>query len=337
MCASSTQPQLPCSETVSRVDMQKRISTYFGSSSSAKRVKLSSDTVSGVTGGEQDSSKCAEADPYSLPPPAPVNPPEGDVGDDVAARIAANRAAAKAKLAARAGMVASDKRFDGAVLEPSWRTALSVTVNEPFWKQLSEFVARERTSKVVYPPRELLFSAFNNSPYNRTKVVIIGQDPYHGPRQAHGMCFSVMRGVAIPPSLKNIYTELESDIRGWKAPKHGNLEAWAKQGVLLLNSVLTVEGGKANSHRGRGWERFTDAVVAALNKRDGKGCVFMLWGGPAKQKGSKINQSKHCVLRAVHPSPLSAHNGWFGSKHFSQANEYLIRTKQAPIDWTLPL
>lgn len=317
--------------------MQKRISTFFASSTSAKRVKLSREEELLSAESPDSLSPVKAVDPYSLPPPAPSATPSDNIEQDVAARIEANRAAAKAKLAARAALPAVERLFGGAALEPSWRAAVSVTISEPFWKQLADFVSRERASKIIYPPVDMLFSAFNNSSFSKTKVVIIGQDPYHGPRQAHGMCFSVMRGVAIPPSLVNIYKELESDIPGWKVPKHGNLEHWAKQGVLLLNSVLTVEGGKANSHRNRGWERFTDAVVAALNKRQGNGCVFMLWGGPAKQKGSKINQAKHCILRSVHPSPLSAHNGWFGSKHFSKANEYLARTKQKPIDWSLPL
>jgi uracil-DNA glycosylase len=202
---------------------------------------------------------------------------------------------------------------------------------------LSEFVAKERSLKLaIYPAPDAVFSAFNNSPFARTRVVIIGQDPYHGPHQAHGMSFSVARGVAIPPSLRNIYKELTTDVPGWTVPKHGNLETWARQGVLLLNSVMTVEGGKPNSHKGRGWERFTDGVVAAVNKRQGKGCVFMLWGAYAEAKGIAINAKKHCVLRSAHPSPLSANRGFFGCGHFSKANDFLSSTNQATIDWTVP-
>lgn len=257
---------------------------------------------------------------------------------DVKARIEANRAAARAKLLARAAQQTndSDKPNFGAALEPSWRHALTSTTSEPFWKSLADFVAEQRKKETVFPPPDKIFSAFNHCALSRTKVVIIGQDPYHGPRQAHGMCFSVPDGVTPPPSLLNIFGELEQDIPGFKRPKSGCLEKWANQGVLLLNSVLTVGMGQPGSHRGRGWERFTDAVVDSLNKRNGPGIVFMLWGGYAKKKGAKVNPKKHCILTAVHPSPLSANRGgWFGNRHFSKANEFLKRTDQHPIDWTL--
>lgn len=255
---------------------------------------------------------------------------------DVKARIEANRAAARAKLLARAASNNCAKASFGASLEPTWRGALSATLNEPFWTSLAEFVAAERKARTVYPPPEKVFSAFNHSSFARTRVVIIGQDPYHGPRQAHGMCFSVQDGVYPPPSLMNVFAELEKDIPGFTRPKGGCLEKWANQGVLLLNSVLTVVGGQPNSHKNRGWERFTDAVVQALNHRKGSGIVFMLWGGYAKKKGASINRKKHCVLASVHPSPLSANRGgWFGNNHFSKANEFLARTKQDTIDWKL--
>lgn len=324
--------------------MQKRISSYFGPGGGlggppAKQQKTSAAQRKPTAAGDEDSKAC-----YDEPPPAPKS---SSLPDDVVARIAANREAALAKRRARESAIAatggskSDTAagpgaFGGASLEPSWRKAVVVVTREPSWKQLGEFVKEERESKTIYPPAEMVFSAFNHSPLARTKVVILGQDPYHGPGQAHGMCFSVMRGVPTPPSLQNMYKELESDIEGWKRPRHGNLEAWAKQGVLLLNNVLTVERSKPQSHKGRGWERFTDAVVEALNKREGKGIVFLLWGGPAKTKCRRINSKKHCVLTAAHPSPLSAHRGFFGCKHFSKANEYLERTKQDPIDWNLP-
>lgn len=273
----------------------------------------------------------------ALSPTAAQKLKEEALAPDIKARIEANRAAARAKLLARATQSAVGSKPDfGAALEPSWRRALSDTTTEPFWKALAEFVDAERQKKTVYPPPNKVFSAFNHSAFTRTKVVIIGQDPYHGPRQAHGMCFSVQEGVFPPPSLLNIFGELENDIPGFVRPKSGCLEKWANQGVLLLNSVLTVVAGQPNSHKGRGWERFTDAVVNALNKRKGPGIVFMLWGGHAKKKGAKVNPKKHCVLTAAHPSPLSANKGgWFGNKHFSKANTFLKKTDQQTIDWTL--
>ncbi|KAI0566420.1 Uracil-DNA glycosylase [Gracilaria domingensis] len=255
---------------------------------------------------------------------------------DVKARIAANRAAARAKLLARNAKSMKGKIDLGSALEPSWRKALSATMKEPFLKTLTEFVSKERQAKAIYPPPDKVFSAFNHSSFVRTRVVIIGQDPYHGPNQAHGMCFSVPQGVYPPPSLQNIFRELETDIPGFVKPKSGCLEKWANQGVLLLNSVLTVQRAQPASHRGRGWERFTDAVVDALNRRPGPGLVFMLWGGYAKKKGATIDSKRHCVLKAVHPSPMSANSGgWFGNKHFSKANEFLTKTKQDVVDWKL--
>ena len=181
----------------------------------------------------------------------------------------------------------------------------------------------------------MIFSAFNHSTFARTKVVIIGQDPYHGPNQAHGMSFSVPKGVYPPPSLQNIFQELGTDIPGFKKPDSGCLSKWADQGVLLLNAVLTVQRANPGSHKGRGWERFTDAVVDVLN-REKKNVVFLLWGGFAKTKGRRVNRNRHCVLTSSHPSPLSANRGgWFGTAHFSKANEYLRKTGQTEINWHL--
>lgn len=261
---------------------------------------------------------------------------EQTVAPEVKARIEANRAAARAKHLARVNTDYTTKKGLETSLEPTWRGALYKTIAEPYWDNLIKFVAAERKAGKVYPSPENVFSAFNHSSFARTRVVIIGQDPYHQPNQAHGMSFSVPEGVYPPPSLLNIFQELENDIDGFKRPKSGCLAKWANQGVLLLNSVLTVRQGNPGSHANRGWERFTDAVVYALNHRDGPGSVFMLWGGYAKKKGAAINRAKHCVLASVHPSPLSANRGgWFGNKHFSKANEFLIKTKQDPIDWTL--
>jgi uracil-DNA glycosylase len=299
--------------------MQRRISAFFGPNAAAPAAKRA---------------KLIAAAAYTPTPAAATTTNAGDaLPADVAARIAAKRAAALAKLAARRAGGGGSAAF--AALEPSWRAALAVTLAEPFWAELRDFVDKERRRVSVFPAAGDVFSAFNSCSLSRVKVVIIGQDPYHGKGQAHGMCFSVQKGVAVPPSLRNMYKELADDAEGWKAPRHGNLEAWARQGVLLLNNVLTVEEGKANSHKGRGWERFTDAVVAAVNKRAGKGVVFMLWGNGARAKGKDINTKKHCVLHAVHPSPLSASRGWFGCKHFSKANKYLVESGQEPIDWTL--
>lgn len=272
----------------------------------------------------------------ALSPTAVKQLKEQVVAPEVKARIEANRAAARAKQLARTNTDFTTKNGLEASLEPTWRAALSKTIAESYWGALIKFVATERKSGRVYPSPENVFSAFNHSSFARTRVVIIGQDPYHQPRQAHGMSFSVPDGILPPPSLLNIFQELENDIPGFKRPKGGCLEKWANQGVLLLNSVLTVRQGNPGSHANRGWERFTDAVVYALNHREGPGAVFMLWGSYAKKKGATINRIKHCVLTSVHPSPLSANRGgWFGEGHFSKANDFLIKTKQDPIDWTL--
>nr|WP_207063393.1 uracil-DNA glycosylase [Motiliproteus sp. SC1-56] len=220
-------------------------------------------------------------------------------------------------------------------LEPGWKQALEAEFQRDYMKSLGAFLAEEKARrKVIYPQAKDRFNALNYTPLDRVKVVILGQDPYHGPGQAHGLCFSVRPGVKVPPSLVNIYKELAADL-GVRPVAHGNLESWSSQGVLLLNSVLTVEQGNAASHRGKGWETFTDRITHLLNEEH-DGLVFMLWGGYAQKKGSFIDRQRHKVLEGPHPSPLSAHRGFFGCRHFSQANDYLVSRGQDPIDWQLP-
>ena len=220
-------------------------------------------------------------------------------------------------------------------LEDSWLAILRQEFEQPYMQQLRQFLQAEKDRrKIIFPPGKQIFHAFNTTPFEQVKVVILGQDPYHGPNQAHGLCFSVVPGVSPPPSLINIFKEIEDDL-GIPAPKHGCLQSWAEQGVLLLNSTLTVERARAGSHQGKGWETFTDRVIEALNEHR-EGLVFMLWGSYAQNKGALINQQKHRVLKSPHPSPLSAHRGFFGNRHFSQANEYLERQGLTPIQWQLP-
>lgn len=220
-------------------------------------------------------------------------------------------------------------------IEASWYAQLKAEFEQPYMQNLRAFLRQEKDKqKIIYPQSKNVFKAFEYTPIDKVKVVILGQDPYHGPKQAHGLCFSVLPQVAIPPSLQNIYKELYSDL-GIPPANHGCLISWAKQGVLLLNSVLTVEGGKAASHQGKGWEIFTDKVISILNQRKNP-IVFVLWGSYAQRKGQVIDRSRHCVLESVHPSPLSVHRGFFGSRPFSKINEFLVATHQVPIDWALP-
>ena len=216
-------------------------------------------------------------------------------------------------------------------IEPSWKSRLSDEFEKDYFVRLSEFVKEEYRSNTIYPPGNLIFNAFNLCPFDKVKAVIIGQDPYHGPGQAHGLCFSVREGIDFPPSLVNIYKEIESDL-GYKVSGTGNLERWASQGVLLLNATLTVRAHMAASHQRKGWEEFTDSVINILN-REKKNLVFFLWGAYAQKKGESIDRSKHLVLESVHPSPLSASRGFFGNKHFSRCNDYLIQNGIEPIDW----
>ncbi len=214
-----------------------------------------------------------------------------------------------------------------------WNPVLRGELAKPYWPELQHFVAGERQRHTVYPPNEEVFAALHLTPYADTRVLILGQDPYHGPRQAHGLCFSVRRGVAIPPSLANIHRELHDDL-GIAVPDHGNLEAWARQGVLLLNTTLTVRAGQAASHQGRGWETFTDEVIRAVAAKQDR-VVFILWGSHARRKRALIDATRHTIIESAHPSPLSAHNGFFGSKPFSRTNAALAAAGREPIDWQL--
>lgn len=219
-------------------------------------------------------------------------------------------------------------------LEESWKQRLLSEFEKPYMQELKAFLLEEKANgKVIFPKGPNIFAALNHTPFDKVEVVILGQDPYHGEGQAHGLCFSVQKGVTVPPSLKNIYKELREDI-GFTPPNHGCLIEWADRGVLLLNSVLTVEKNKPGSHQGKGWEIFTDRIIQLLNERS-EHLVFMLWGSYAKQKGAIIDRSKHLVLEAAHPSPFSAYNGFLGCRHFSKANEYLAAHKKGPIDWSL--
>ena len=220
-------------------------------------------------------------------------------------------------------------------LEPSWKARLAPLFATPGMQALRAFlVAEARAGKTIYPPPDQIFAALDATPFDAVKVVILGQDPYHGPGQAHGLCFSVRPGVPPPPSLQNIHAELESDL-GIARPDHGCLLPWARRGVLLLNAVLTVERGLAGSHHGKGWEAFTDAVVDHLN-RERDGLVFLLWGSPAQAKARQVDLQRHHVLKAPHPSPLSAHRGFLGCRHFSRANAWLAARGSEGVDWRLP-
>jgi uracil-DNA glycosylase len=220
-------------------------------------------------------------------------------------------------------------------LHQSWKAPLLPEFEEDYMAQLKAFLVAEKAAgKHIFPKGNEWFRAMDLTPLDKVRVVILGQDPYHGPDQAHGLCFSVKPGVALPPSLVNIYKELQSDL-GIARPRHGFLEHWAQQGVLLLNSVLTVEMAKAASHQGKGWERFTDAVIRLVNARE-EPVVFLLWGAYAQKKAAFVDGSRHLVLKAAHPSPLSAHNGFLGCRHFSQCNAFLEKHGQKPIDWALP-
>ncbi|MBX9676581.1 MAG: uracil-DNA glycosylase [Methylotenera sp.] len=223
-------------------------------------------------------------------------------------------------------------------LHPSWLAVIGDELEKPYMKALRDFLKQEKSAGIViFPPNPLIFNAFNHTPFEQVRVVIIGQDPYHGfdkgIPQAHGLSFSVPAGVAQPPSLQNIFKEISSDL-GVKMSRNGDLTPWAEQGVLLLNATLTVEQSNAGSHQGKGWEAFTDAAIAALNTHR-EGLVFVLWGSYAQKKGAFINENKHLVLKSVHPSPLSAHRGFFGNRQFSTINEYLIQHNQTPINWQI--
>ncbi|MCB0380068.1 MAG: uracil-DNA glycosylase [Flavobacteriales bacterium] len=219
-------------------------------------------------------------------------------------------------------------------IEESWKKVLEAEFNSDYFKKIKHFLVEEKRKSTIFPAGKDIFNAFNLTPFNQVKVVIIGQDPYHGPNQAHGLCFSVLDGVKHPPSLENIFKEIKTDL-GYEYPKSGNLTNWAKQGVLLLNATLTVRQGEANSHQNIGWQKFTDAVIEKLSTEN-EAIIFLLWGGFAKKKGQKIDATKHHVLTCGHPSPLSANKGhWFGNKHFSKTNELLQKMGKKPIDWKI--
>lgn len=218
-------------------------------------------------------------------------------------------------------------------IEASWKEELKNEFEKMSFIQLRDFLIKEKNNHIIYPTGSLIFEAFNRTPFNKVKVIIIGQDPYHGPGQAHGLCFSVPKGIKTPPSLRNILKEIQADI-GVQEVSHGDLSNWAEQGVLLLNATLSVRAHEAGSHQKRGWEEFTDATIKRISDKK-ENCVFLLWGNFAQKKASLIDSSKHLILKSVHPSPLSAHRGFFGCKHFSKTNNYLIEKGLTPINWDI--
>lgn len=227
--------------------------------------------------------------------------------------------------------MSDNKKID---LHPSWLAHLAPEFEQPYMQQLKAFLlAQKQQNKVIYPPSKLIFNAFNSTPLDQVKVVILGQDPYHGPNQAHGLCFSVQPGIQPPPSLQNMFKELSRDL-GLPVPNHGCLQSWAEQGVLLLNATLTVEQARAGAHQGQGWETFTDKAIQLVNEQC-SGVVFLLWGSYAQKKGALIDKRKHLVLTAPHPSPLSAYRGFIGCGHFSAANAYLVKQQKTPVNWQL--
>lgn len=229
-------------------------------------------------------------------------------------------------------MASSGKPID---LHPSWLAHLGPQFELPYMKHLKQFLLEEKKAgKIIFPESKNIFNAFNSTPLDQVKVVILGQDPYHGPRQAHGLCFSVQLGVPAPPSLQNIFKEIHRDLQ-LSIPRHGFLQEWANQGVFLLNATLTVEQGRAGAHQGMGWEQFTDKAIQVVSEAR-EGVVFLLWGSYAQKKAPLIDSRKHLILRAPHPSPLSAYRGFMGCGHFSQVNQYLLKQGETPIDWRLP-
>jgi uracil-DNA glycosylase len=218
-------------------------------------------------------------------------------------------------------------------IEPSWKAKMQNQFNQPYFADLKDFLTEEKKSYTIFPPGSLIFNAFNLTPFDQVNVVILGQDPYHDFGQAHGLCFSVMDGIPFPKSLINIFKELKDDV-GFEMPMSGNLEKWAKQGILLLNATLTVRAHQAGSHQNKGWEQFTDQVIRTISDEK-EGIVFLLWGNYARAKKVLIDSKKHFILETVHPSPLSAYNGFFGCKHFSKTNEILIQQGKTPINWQL--
>lgn len=220
------------------------------------------------------------------------------------------------------------------ITEPGWKAILNEELNKPYFKELMAFIEAENKSNAIFPPGNLIFEAFNKTPFDQIKVVILGQDPYHKFGQSHGLAFSVPPNIAIPPSLRNIYKALKTDFDNFEIPTHGNLSSWADQGVLLLNTTMTVRENQPGSHQNKGWEKFTNKVIQLLSEKN-EGLVFLLWGKPAQEKERLIDSQRHLILKSVHPSPLSAYRGFFENKHFSRANLYLINKGKTPIDWQI--
>lgn len=258
----------------------------------------------------------------SVPAPSAVLPVSAQITTASAAS-----ASSSARPAKNSGMLAS-------LTEPGWIAALQDEFAKPYFARLESSVDEAYKKTKCHPTMDQIFNAFNKCPLSNVKVVILGQDPYFNPGQAHGMCFSVQRGVPVPPSLRNIYKELEADIQGFRAPDHGCLEAWAEQGVFLLNAILTVQEGTPMSHGTFGWQEFTSRVIDVINSRC-EAVVYMLWGKPAQEKAKNVDAGKNLILKSSHPSPMSAHSGWFGQHHFSQANTYLKNKGKQPIQWQL--
>uniref|UniRef100_A0A3P9QFD9 Uracil-DNA glycosylase n=1 Tax=Poecilia reticulata TaxID=8081 RepID=A0A3P9QFD9_POERE len=296
---------------------QKTINSFFSPVSKKRANEVNEPEENAQEPVSIKKQKCASV------PPEQQSPPPSPLSSDQLERMARNKRAALERLA-------SGQTPPG--FGASWRKELAAEFGKPYFKQLMQFVSEERKRHTVYPPAEQVFTWSKVCGITDVKVVILGQDPYHGPGQAHGLCFSVKRPVPPPPSLENMYKELATDIDGFQHPGHGDLTGWARQGVLLLNAVLTVRAHQANSHKDRGWETFTDAVIQWLSSNQ-EGVVFMLWGSYAQKKGASINRKRHHVLQTVHPSPLSAHRGFFGCRHFSKANELLEKCGKSAIDW----
>ncbi|XP_032954326.1 uracil-DNA glycosylase isoform X1 [Rhinolophus ferrumequinum] len=307
---------------------QKTLYSFFSPSPARKRRAGSpepADPETGVAAVAEESGDAAANPPKKarVGQEEPGIPPSSPLSPEQLVRIQKNKAAALLRLAARNVPVGFGE---------SWKKHLSGEFGKPYFIKLMGFVAEERRHYTVYPPPEQVFTWTQMCDIRDVKVVILGQDPYHGPNQAHGLCFSVQRPIPPPPSLENIYKELSTDIDGFVHPGHGDLSGWAKQGVLLLNAVLTVRAHQANSHKEKGWEQFTDAVVSWLNQNS-NGLVFLLWGSYAQKKGIAIDRKRHHVLQTAHPSPLSVYRGFFGCRHFSKTNELLQKSGKQPINW----
>eukprot|EP00048_Salpingoeca_helianthica_P017210 m.236075 g.236075 ORF g.236075 m.236075 type:complete len:331 (+) comp20418_c0_seq1:109-1101(+) len=311
-CSTSLFPTMPPKKAAN-------IGAYFKRKADDDGAAPAKEARAGPAEADKKEEKEEEAGASGAAAAAPLSPEQQG-------RLEASKAAALQKRALATGVPPHG------LMHKSWATALQAEFDKEYYKNLMKFLESEHTSKqTIFPPADQVYSWAASCPLDKVRVVIVGQDPYHGPKQAHGLCFSVQKGVATPPSLVNIYKELETDIPGFKRPPHGCLTSWAEQGVLLLNAVLTVRQAQPNSHKDQGWEKFTDAVIDAVNKKC-SGVVFINWGLYAQKKGAKVDKKKHFVLNGAHPSPLSA-TKFFGCKHFSQTNTYLVSKGFAPINW----